>query len=194
MLRVWERWQLAVGYRRRPTHGSQHYLRGLKIVQLWLVDTFFQKLFTRPIGSIHYWGPKPCKWWGLRVYKEPWQRAKGHTSTSSAFSLALEKHKVSELSVLPLSLMDEKIKAALKESSGYKGFRIFGGWQKDDNGRTHSSDCGVFYISAGLSEKKMDFCTWNGASVMGSLRRTLPRKTIKCMWCCGLCHLVTSEL
>lgn len=53
-----------------------------------------------------------------------WKRAKGHTSTSSAFSLALEKHKVSEMRVLPLLLMDEEIKAAFKESSGYRGFRI----------------------------------------------------------------------
>lgn len=51
-----------------------------------------------------------------------WKRAKGHTS--SAFSLALEKHKVSEMRVQPLALMDGKIRAALKESSGYRGFRI----------------------------------------------------------------------
>lgn len=93
----------------------------------------FSKVFTRSIGSIHYWDPKPCKWWGLRVYKVAWTRAKGHASTSSAFSLALEKHKVSEMRVLPHLLMDKKIKGAVEESSGYRGFRILWWFTEKEN-------------------------------------------------------------
>lgn len=145
----------------------------------------FSKLFTRSIGSIHYWGPKPCKWWGLRVYKVGWKSAKGHTSTSSAFSLALEKHKVSEMRDLPLLLMDGKIKEAFKETSGYRGFRIL--WlftEKYGNGQLFEgiqcSDWGVSTLVLGPSEKKWtSFAYETEASVKGSLWRRWPWKTFK---------------
>lgn len=158
----------------------------------------FSKLFTRSIGSIHYWGPKPCKWCGLRVYKVAWKRATGHTSTSSAFSLALEKHKVSEMRVLPLLLMDKKIKEAFKESSGYRGFRIL--WwftgKKKCNGQhfwgIHSSDWGVSTLVLAC-QKKMDFsCTWNGGIFDGLTKKNMAKKNLQgpCACCSMICNFV----